>query len=176
MESFFILLPSIQKEFPRQVVESTLRGVWEVLQARSGSHTVCILQYDRAMLARVNSVRHDMSCILTMFFLNSVCIIKPNVHTTRNDPHICPESAFFHNNFSGTACRPRAAGSTPPAHSGRSNLPCTRECWESWTWKTVIYGDRLEPVPVIKIHQNTIFDSAAVLFFVFLTGASGVGL
>ena len=46
----------------------------------------------------------------------------------------------------------------------------------SWTWKTVIYGDRLEPVPVIKIHQNTIFDSAAVLFFVFLIGASGVGL
>ena len=110
----------------------------------------------------------------------SVCIIKPKVyHTTRNDPQICPESAFFHNNLStssGAACRPRAPGSTPPAHSGRSNLPCTREGWESWTWKTVIYGDRLEPVPVIKIHQNTIFDSAAVLFFVVLPGASGVGL
>ena len=34
MESFFIFLPSIQKEFPRQVVESTLRGVWEVLQGK----------------------------------------------------------------------------------------------------------------------------------------------
>ena len=34
MESFFLFLPSIPKEFPRQVVESTLRGVWEVLQGK----------------------------------------------------------------------------------------------------------------------------------------------
>ena len=65
---------------------------------------------------------------------------------------------------SGAACRPRAPGSTSPAHSGRSNLPCASEGWESWTvghGPTYIFVGRkncdlwrclrLEPVTAIKI-------------------------
>ena len=72
MESFFIFLPSIQKEFPRQVVESTLRGVWEVLQGKimqDRSHTVCILQYDRVISCHARSCQQCMSMyVMYLFF------------------------------------------------------------------------------------------------------------
>ena len=95
MESCFIFLPSIQKEFPRQVVETMLRGVWEVLQGKIWI-TYCLLP--TIWLCHARSCQQCMSRILTchvQYYLYIKCVqlnLKYTYHTTRNDPHICPHS------------------------------------------------------------------------------------
>ena len=76
MESFFIFLPSIQKEFPRQVVESTLRGVWEVLQGKIMQDLDHILFASYNMIVSCSLVSTVYVNVCHVFFF-SMCIIKP---------------------------------------------------------------------------------------------------
>ena len=100
MESFFIFLPSIHKEFPRQVVESTLRGVWEVLQGKIMQDLDHILfaSYNMFVSCSLAPTVYVNVLIMCLF----MCIIKPKVyitqhamiHTSVRSPHsftvICP--------------------------------------------------------------------------------------
>ena len=81
MESFFIFLPSIQKEFPRQVVESTLRGVWEVLQGKIMQDLDHILFASYNMFVSYSLVSTVYVYINKVFFL--MCTIKPKVYITQ---------------------------------------------------------------------------------------------
>ena len=81
MESFFIFLPSIQKEFPRQVVESTLRGVWEVLQGKIMQDLDHILFASYNMFVSCSLVSTVYVMYIMCFFM---CIIKPKVYITQH--------------------------------------------------------------------------------------------
>ena len=80
--------------------------------ARQDMDHILFACYNMIVSCSLVSTVYVMICHVYVFF--SVCIIKPKVyHTTRNDPQICPESAFFHNNLSTSSGA--AAGHVPLA-------------------------------------------------------------
>ena len=92
------------------------------------------------------------------------------------DPHIYPHSVTI-STSSGAACRPRAPGSTSPAHSRRSTLSYASEGSESWTWpqwphlhfcgSKKLWSMEMSKVRTCDSDQNTIFDSLPADFFAF---------
>ena len=137
--------------------------------ARSGSHTVCILQYVCVMLARVNSVCHVY--IYNVFMCFFMCIIKPKlyitqhamIHTSVRSPHsftvIFPRAQALP---AGHVPLARLLRLTPedrtfpaPVKAGRVGHEC-----DMLSRPPDLFGSkrsdprrcpRLEPVPAIKI-------------------------